>query len=250
MLAIVAIYICFEVILIVDMCFIVILVVTTRLLAILNIKDILKPPMNYPAPRSFLLLYLVFATICLYGDHLYKKKKTHTHIHTKLCMMEDKKIAVLFVCLGNICRSPMAEAVFRNYVSESDVQHRFSQIDSCGTGSWHIGSTPDRRSSAECQKNGVPVNHRARRLTQEDFYIFDYILAMDESNLRDINHHKPRNSNAKVLLFGNFRTNNTFGRIVEDPYYGGKEGFAHNFRQLQHFSEVFVDQVVNSTLCI
>ncbi|CAN6632505.1 low molecular weight phosphotyrosine protein phosphatase [Trichomonascus vanleenenianus] len=158
---------------------------------------------------------------------------------------DSNKISVAFVCLGNICRSPMAEAVFAHTVKQRGLEGRFEVIDSFGTGAYHLGELPDRRSRGECKKHGVPVNHRAQQIDTPHFNQFDYILAMDEMNYEDLQDMAPRSSRAKIQLFGEYRTDKTFARIVSDPYYGGLRGFEINFDQLTHFSNVFLDQAVS-----
>ncbi|EDK37187.1 hypothetical protein PGUG_01285 [Meyerozyma guilliermondii ATCC 6260] len=140
------------------------------------------------------------------------------------------------------CRSPMAEAVFKSRVKELGYENRFNLIDSYGTGGWHTGESPDSRSVKTCRKHGVPVNHSAQQITSSEFKKFDYVIAMDNSNKEDLLHMKPRNSNAKVALFGEWRTDESFGKIVVDPYYGGIDGFETNFKQLSHFSDEFLKQ--------
>lgn len=152
----------------------------------------------------------------------------------------SEKLSVAFVCLGNICRSPMAEAVFKQVVEHNKVTDRFSKIDSFGTGGWHVGESPDPRSSATCRKHGVPVNHRAQQIRARHFDEFDYVICMDEMNLRNLKRLKPADSKAKIYLFGHWNTGNKFKEIVDDPYYGGDEGFEYNFRQVSYFSEEFL----------
>ncbi|KAK6507237.1 hypothetical protein TWF481_005687 [Arthrobotrys musiformis] len=155
--------------------------------------------------------------------------------------MASEKISVLMVCLGNICRSPMAEAVFRHTAEKHGVLERFDVIDSAGTGAYHVGHKPDSRSVAECAKNGVEVVHRARQVRASDFERFDYVLAMDEENLGDLERRRPGGSKAKVMMFGEFGG----GReVVEDPYYGGQRGFEVNFGQCGRFSEGFLREVL------
>ncbi|KAI8638507.1 phosphotyrosine protein phosphatase I superfamily [Parasitella parasitica] len=149
--------------------------------------------------------------------------------------MSSEPISVLFVCLGNICRSPMAEAVFAQTVKEKKLQDRITKIDSAGTASYHVGSNPDARSSSTCKSHHVPVNHKARQVSKADFHTFDYILCMDESNLRDLESLAPHDSKAVVKLFGEYDPQGE--RIIEDPYYGGDEGFEHNFKQVTRASE-------------
>ncbi|KAJ2220261.1 Low molecular weight phosphotyrosine protein phosphatase [Coemansia sp. RSA 485] len=150
----------------------------------------------------------------------------------------NNKTKVLFVCLGNICRSPMAEAVFAHQVNQRLLNDRF-HIDSAGTAGYHAGDKPDSRSAATCKAHGVPVNHRARQVQKEDFSQFDHILCMDNSNLRDLKRMQPRGSKAQVSLFGAYDEQSP-GSIIEDPYYGGNEGFEVNYQQVMRCSEGFL----------
>ncbi|KAH9458426.1 hypothetical protein MJO28_005495 [Puccinia striiformis f. sp. tritici] len=147
-------------------------------------------------------------------------------------MSSEPKISVLFVCLGNICRSPMAQAVFTHLVTLNGLEDRFETIASAGTAGYHIGDKPDSRTISTCKKNGVPVNSFAQQVKSSDFDNFDYILAMDSSNLRNLIQIKPRQSTATVKLFGEFGD----GKIVKDPYYGGIEGFEYDFKQCVDYS--------------
>lgn len=140
----------------------------------------------------------------------------------------------------------MAEAVFKSRVKELGYEQHFKLIDSYGTGSWHIGLTPDSRSAKTCRKHGVPVDHRAQQISSKDFAKFDYVIGMDISNKEDLLHMKPRDSNAKVAIFGDWRTDEQFGKVVIDPYYGGIDGFETNFQQLCHFSDEFLKQEIGS----
>lgn len=140
----------------------------------------------------------------------------------------------------------MAEAVFKHKVKELGYSDRFGLIDSFGTGGWHAGDSPDSRSASTCRKHGVPVNHRAQQITSKDFAKFDYVIGMDESNKGDLLHLKPRNSTARVALFGEWKTDPQFSHIVLDPYYGGRLGFETNFHQISHFSEEFLKQELGS----
>lgn len=124
--------------------------------------------------------------------------------------------SVLFVCLGNICRSPTAEAVFRARAGTADIT-----IDSAGTGAWHAGESPDPRSRAEGESRGYSfAGQAARKVCTQDFYDFDFILAMDASNFSDLKSIKPQDSPATVSLFLPDESD------VPDPYYGGPDGFA------------------------
>ncbi len=130
---------------------------------------------------------------------------------------------ILFICLGNICRSPTAEAVFRDYAEKSKLE---VTVDSAGTGAFHIGDPPDPRSIACAAERGYKMSHlKARQIQIEDFYIFDHILVMDESNLANTLDIKPPNSEAKVELFLNYSTKKLADQSVPDPYWSGPDGF-------------------------
>ena len=130
---------------------------------------------------------------------------------------------VLFVCLGNICRSPTAEGVFRRALEQAGLADDV-EIDSCGVGSWHVGKAPDARAQQAALSRGIDLSSlRARQLTEQDFAEFDYVLGMDQDNLRAMRELKPANSQAHVGLFLDFA--GTPGAEVPDPYYGGDEGF-------------------------
>ena len=134
-------------------------------------------------------------------------------------------VKVLFVCLGNICRSPTAEGVFRKIVEDAKLDSVIS-IDSCGTSATHAGDEPDPRSQRHALKRGYDLSSlRARQLTKDDFTAFDYIFAMDESNLRNINRVKPSNSTAVIDLF--LKRYHCKADEVPDPYYDGAAGFEH-----------------------
>lgn len=152
----------------------------------------------------------------------------------------ESQISVAFVCLGNICRSPMAEAVFTHTVKTQNLQDRFCNIQSFGTAGYHIGESPDSRSVSTCKKHNVPVNHRAQQLKSRHFDKFDYIIGMDESNFKNLQKIQPKNSKAKLMLFGEWNAGNKFNKIVDDPYYGGIDGFEYNFNQVTYFSEEFL----------
>lgn len=136
----------------------------------------------------------------------------------------------------------MAEAVFKHTVKLAGLEDRFTLIDSFGTSGWHIGENPDSRSVSTCRKHGVPVNHHAQQISYRDFERFDYVIGMDESNRDDLIHMKPRNSTTRVAMFGEWKTDDKFAKIVLDPYYGGNLGFETNFQQITHFSKEFLRQ--------
>ncbi|MGM0702154.1 MAG: low molecular weight protein-tyrosine-phosphatase [Pseudomonadota bacterium] len=130
---------------------------------------------------------------------------------------------VLFVCLGNICRSPTAEGVFRRQLAKDGLEDIVS-VDSCGIGSWHVGKAPDSRAQAAALRRGIDLSaQRARQLAVEDFYRFDYLLAMDHDNLAAIEAQRPADSRAEAVLFLTYAGYPE--RAVPDPYYGGEHGF-------------------------
>ncbi len=134
------------------------------------------------------------------------------------------KKRVLFVCLGNICRSPAGEGVFRGLLEEKGLLDGF-EVDSAGTSSYHIGEAPDRRMRQAAAKRGYELNGHSRRLAREDFQRFDLIVAMDRSNMRQIHAADRRGEyRRKVRLFCDFVPGS--GLLdVPDPYYGGHDGF-------------------------
>ncbi len=139
-------------------------------------------------------------------------------------MADKQSISVLFVCMGNICRSPTAEGVFRHHVSEAGLEASI-QSDSAGTHAYHTGEPADRRAHAAAARRGISLEGiRARRVTEEDFEHFDYILAMDELNLVTLKDRAPDESSAKVRLFLEFAESLPENE-VPDPYYGGSAGF-------------------------
>lgn len=142
---------------------------------------------------------------------------------------------VLFVCLGNICRSPTAEGVFRHYVEQAGLSEQIT-IDSAGTADWHIGKTPDPRTIKAAAQRGYDLSVlRARQAVADDFYKFDLILAMDDSNLENLQAIQPADGKAELALYLP-----RFGlkqREVPDPYYGGEDGFELVLDMLEQASE-------------
>ena len=127
------------------------------------------------------------------------------------------KSSVLFVCLGNICRSPLAEAAFRREAERLGLE---VEIDSAGTGAWHIGYPPDPRAAAVAARNGVDIAHlRARQVSADDFRRFDHIVALDAKNLRDLERIRPADGKAELSLLLD-HVEGRAGEAVADPYYG------------------------------
>ncbi|HVD99179.1 MAG TPA: low molecular weight protein-tyrosine-phosphatase [Cytophagaceae bacterium] len=142
---------------------------------------------------------------------------------------------ILFVCLGNICRSPLAEGVFKQYVSQKGLENNIL-CDSAGTAGYHIGSCPDTRSIQIARLYGIELDHFGRKLEPEDFNQFDVILAMDENNYKDIlSLQKKSDGDAKVFMFRDF---DPAGKgNVPDPYYGSMKDFDEVYQMCARTSE-------------
>ena len=138
-------------------------------------------------------------------------------------------LRVLFVCLGNICRSPLAEAAFRAEAERTGLQ---VEVDSAGTGDWHRGQAPDRRAIAAAKRNGVDISElRARQVTRGDFDRFDEIVALDEEILADLERLRPDGARARLSLLLDHVPGRE-GQAVADPYYGGDTHFDVTWRDV------------------
>ena len=139
-------------------------------------------------------------------------------------MPKDGKVRVLFVCMGNICRSPTAEAVFRRAVDEAGLKDLI-ECDSAGTHDYHVGEPPDQRAQQAASRRGYDMsNLRGRQVGERDFSRFDYVVAMDRRNLSLLQELCPAAHAGKLGLYGDFHEDYS-GREVPDPYYGGPRGF-------------------------
>jgi protein-tyrosine phosphatase len=139
--------------------------------------------------------------------------------------MSDKA-RILFVCHGNICRSPLAEGVFRRIVQDAGESESF-EIESAGTSGYHEGEAPDPRTCAEAATRGIILEHSARRIHARDFDRFDYVIAMDEENRAALKKMEVSSgASAKIRLLRSFDAEAAPGAEVPDPYYGGERGFA------------------------
>lgn len=139
-------------------------------------------------------------------------------------MSENPRVTVLFVCMGNICRSPTAQGVFEYLVEEARLSEHID-VDSAGTHAYHIGERPDKRATQAAAGRGIDLSRqRARRVEAADFARFDYVLAMDSSNLDDLATICPQQHQDKIQLFLEF-AEDLSQREVPDPYYGGNQGF-------------------------
>ena len=145
--------------------------------------------------------------------------------------------AILFVCLGNICRSPMAEGALR---ARADAAGLDLTIDSAGTGGWHVGEPPDERAQAEALAHGVDISDlRGRQVSPEDFTRFTHIFALDEENLANLRRIAPQTHDAHVGLLLD-TVPNLAGQPVADPYYGGAEGFTRTWDQVDAAAQALV----------
>jgi len=152
----------------------------------------------------------------------------------------SEKRGVLFVCLANICRSPIAEAVFNHVVKERNLTDKWFS-DSAGTGGW-VGSKPDKRAASILKRHSVQYNHRARQLCEEDFHKFDYIFGMDYGIINDINEEKPPNSKAIVQLLGKYDPQ--MEMIIKDPYFETEdECYSIIYQQCLRCCNAFLDQL-------
>ena len=148
---------------------------------------------------------------------------------------------VLFVCMGNICRSPTAEAVFRQRVREAGLEQRI-EIDSAGTGDWHVGKAPDSRACEVAAQRGYELaSLHARQAVAEDFRHFDLILAMDHDNLKHLERLRPGAGGAELDLF--LRRYQLACDAVPDPYYGGPDGFEEVLDLIEQASAALLDEV-------
>ncbi len=160
-------------------------------------------------------------------------------------MTAKHDVSVLFVCLGNICRSPLGEGILAHRLDEEDLSNRV-RVDSAGTGAWHQGEPPDPRSTEVAMRHGIVLRGRARRVSVEDFHEFDYILAMDSTNLRDLRHLEAQGEGGALLtLFREFDPHQEGDLDVPDPYYGGPEGFDLMFDMVDRTCAAFVEHLLS-----
>ena len=146
--------------------------------------------------------------------------------------------SVLFVCLGNICRSPLAEAAFR---SAADAAGLEVHIDSVGTAGYHVGQPPDPRSITTAAARGIDIRHyRGRQLAISDFHEFTHIFAMDHENLRNVEARAPEGASAKISLLLDLLPHRA-GHAVADPYYGGDDGFERTWAEVSEAAQALVE---------
>lgn len=156
-------------------------------------------------------------------------------------------IRVLFVCLGNICRSPTAEGVFRDLVQREGLSDRI-ETDSCGTGGWHVGNPPDQRAQLEARRRGIKLDDlKARKTHDSDFEDFDFIIAMDNSNFKNLTAMSPPAHTSKIHMFLAFAPDLGITE-VPDPYYGGDSGFSDVFDMIDAASNGLLQHIRDTRL--
>ncbi|MBF0265147.1 MAG: low molecular weight phosphotyrosine protein phosphatase [Gammaproteobacteria bacterium] len=157
--------------------------------------------------------------------------------------MNKRKVKVLFVCMGNICRSPTAHGVFQNLVNDNNMANNF-EIDSAGTHAYHVGEKPDKRAMSTASGKGVDLSYiRARQVEVSDFSYYDYILAMDQDNYSNLMRIAPDEYHSKVHLFLDFAEKNKTFKEVPDPYYGGIKGFDNVFDMVDDASHGLLNHI-------
>jgi protein-tyrosine phosphatase len=157
----------------------------------------------------------------------------------------NPKTAILFVCLGNICRSPLAEGVFRSVVDEAGKSHLY-HIDSAATGSWHVGNPPDSRMIATANRHNTNISAQiCRKITQNDFLDFDLIICMDHSNIRNVEAVLPVGSTANIQMFMHY----ALGKNIEipDPYMEGPDGFERVYNMVLEASKAMLHKQIDET---
>lgn len=153
------------------------------------------------------------------------------------------KTRVLFVCLGNICRSPLAKALFDQHIEKNNVPHLFS-TDSAGTSGHHAGENADPRTLKNARRNGLMLNHRARKFKTEDLRLFDHIIVMDRQNMDDVlSLDREGQFSDKVKLMREWDPEQP-GADVPDPWYGGEEGFQHVYDILHRSTDHFMQNML------
>ena len=150
--------------------------------------------------------------------------------------------AILFVCLGNICRSPLAEAAFRARAAEAGLDLK---VDSAGTGGWHVGEPPDRRAQATALRHGIDISrYRGRQVEGGDFHRFTHIFALDHDNLANLRRLAPADGTAEIGLLLDL-VEGLEGEAVADPYYGAESGFQRTWDQVDAAARALVARLAH-----
>ena len=153
---------------------------------------------------------------------------------------------ILFVCLGNICRSPLAEAIFLNQACLAGVEDQF-KVDSAGTGHWHAGEQADPRTIEIARRNNVTINSLSRQITNKDFKHYDLILAMDQNNLLELQTRCPQKYHHKLKLMRTYDRPENYGADVPDPYWSSDDGFERLFKMLSRCCLQLLKSLMAST---
>lgn len=149
------------------------------------------------------------------------------------------EVRIVFVCLGNICRSPTAEGIMRKLLADAGLDGQV-EVDSAGTGAWHVGEPPDPRAADEAERRGFRIGGTARQVAREDFERFDYLVAMDSSNRKNLEKLAPSTeARRKIRMLRDFES----GGDVPDPYYGGDDGFEKVFDICERSCRGLVEQL-------
>lgn len=156
---------------------------------------------------------------------------------------QTDKLGVLFVCLGNICRSPLAEGIFRNHVSAAGLNEHFN-IDSAGTSSYHAGDPPDPRTSSVARARGITLAGQSRQLILADLERFDYIIVMDAENHTAVTRlTREKTPKARIHMLREFDSESNGDLDVPDPYYGGERGFEHVHDMVERASRALLEHL-------
>ena len=159
-------------------------------------------------------------------------------------MNSTDRNSILFVCMGNICRSPTAEGVFRHLVQQENLSDRI-EVDSAGTHAYHVNEPPDRRAQAAAERRGISMSDlRARRVEASDFERFDYIIAMDRDNQSSLTEQADSEHHSKIRLFLEFSS--SAETEIPDPYYGGATGFERVLDLVEEASRGLLETLKNS----
>ena len=164
---------------------------------------------------------------------------------THMRSYQNNKTKILFVCMGNICRSPTADAVFRHTVQKAGLEDKIF-VDSAGTHAYHIGDPPDRRAQSTAIKRGYQMHDlRARKVVPDDFVHFDYILAMDNENRVLLQQRCPEPYSNKIELLMRYSKGNYSNQEVADPYFGGNQGFEIVLDMIEEASQGLLEHICN-----
>lgn len=147
--------------------------------------------------------------------------------------MKNNTIGVLFICLGNICRSPSAQVIFESIVKQNKLSHAF-KIDSCGTAAFNIGKSPDKRAIKACKALGYNIEHLiARQLNDEDYSLFDYLIVMDRKNMMSVKPWQPKDFTGKTELLMHFHPETTGNMQISDPYQDDESAFLPTMKTIE-----------------